>query len=431
MILLLAGLNVLLFAIVIALLLHRRRQQANAENDEKVRNLEAIISLANDAILVVDIGNGNILNCNAAAGDLLGYTENELLEKTFFSLQPPELLHKSAVVIADVWEKEGLIFDDIPFVHKNGNLLPVECSAKVAPYARRPAAVIYARDISERLRLQNEIKTQSDLIAQKNHDMLDSINYAKRIQQSILPDEAIFRDFFADHFIYYRPKDIVSGDFYFAEPILDKNGREHFAIAVADCTGHGVPGAFMSLLGASILHQSLTEEAVRNSAHVLDYLNTRLSSILKQREDNVIRDGMDISFCVYDPHEMKVYYAGANNGIYHLGKNGLSKLSPDKQPIGFHDNQKPFNLQELAVEKGDMLFLYTDGFADQFGGPKGKKFKYAAKESLLKEGVEKSCIEQKVTLSDAFENWIAHRSEDGLVTEFEQIDDVTIIGLRI
>jgi PAS domain S-box-containing protein len=436
MIYLLISVSVILLTILIYLAfrlvaIQEKRKQSREHNNQRVKNLESIIEQANDAMLVIDIDNGKVLNCNPAAGSMLGYTTDELLQKSLFDLQPAELLNKSAVTIAEVWENKGGIFNDIPFIQKNKELIPVECSARVAPYAGRAAIVMYARDIRERLRMENEIRVQNSIIERKNKDILDSINYAKRIQNSVLPDETVFKEFFEDYFIYYQPKDIVSGDFYFAERIRTNDGYSLFGIAVADCTGHGVPGAFMSLVGASILHQSLTDSTVNTSSQALDYLNEKLSKVLKQKEDTVIRDGMDISFCVYDPGSLKIYFSGANNGIYHFSDGKLNRIDPDKQPIGFYENQRPFSLKTLDVKKGDMIYMFTDGYADQFGGERGKKLKYSKKEEIFVTHQNASCSEQKKMLADTFENWKTWKLPDGSIKKYEQVDDVTLIGFRI
>jgi PAS domain S-box-containing protein len=399
-------------------------------------NYESIIEQANDALLVVDIVDGKVHQCNPSACEMLGFTKEELESKSLFQLQPASMLDKSSRLVADVWEKKGLIFRDIPFVTASGEEVPVECSAKVAPFAGRPAIVIYARDIRERLKLENEIK-QQQIISENNKDITDSINYARRIQTAILPAENEIDACFEGHFILYKPKDIVSGDFYwFATVTTTKSGatqQNNLAlIAAVDCTGHGVPGAFMSLVGSTILNQTVTNPAINHPSDALNYLNAQLKKTLRQQiEESSIRDGMDMSLCAIDVENMNLEFAGANNPIYIIRNGELIELKGDKQPIGSDSDEikKPFTNQIIDIQKGDAVYLLTDGYSDQFGGPKGKKLKYSRLKELLISISGKSMPDQKVILDNAIEEWKAYRKADGEM--YEQVDDILIIGIRI
>ena len=193
--------------------LSKKKMQAGFDGlNKQINNYQSIIDQANDAMIVIDIVDGRIHQSNPSAAALLGYSQKELEKKSLFDLHPKEDLERSSSIVADVWEKGGLIYKDIPFVTKSGDILPVECSAKVAPFAGRPAIVIYARDIRERLRLEAEVQVQKTIIEQKNKDITDSINYAKRIQTAILPTDEEMNKVASDYFVFYRPKDIVSGD---------------------------------------------------------------------------------------------------------------------------------------------------------------------------------------------------------------------------
>jgi serine phosphatase RsbU (regulator of sigma subunit)/Flp pilus assembly protein TadD len=261
------------------------------------------------------------------------------------------------------------------------------------------------------------------VLAEKNKDILDSINYAKRIQEAILPSEQAVKALLPESFVLYKPKDIVSGDFYFIEPIRMNNGTQLIGFAAADCTGHGVSGAFMSMLGYSILKRSLTEKSVNTAGEALDYLNRQLHISLRQHEKEVsIKDGMDIAFCVLFPDKNVLYYAAANNPIYVVSNGELKEYKADKQAVGYSDHQRPFNTHEVKLNKGDMVYTFTDGYADQFGGPKGKKFKYKQLQQLLVASAHRSCHEQKNILDQAIESWRG---------DLEQVDDILIIGVRI
>jgi serine phosphatase RsbU (regulator of sigma subunit) len=268
-----------------------------------------------------------------------------------------------------------------------------------------------------------ELKLAYNLIDEKNRQITDSINYSRRIQLSILPEEKQIRELLNEYFILYLPKDIVSGDFYFIEPVRTNDGARYISVAAADCTGHGVPGAFMSIFGYTYLRQSLKEKEVNSPADALNFLNRQLGSIFNRNKDSeAIRDGMDIGFCVYLPDEKKLWFAGANNSVWHIRKNKLTEIPADKQPVGYYEQSKSFTNKSQQVEKGDCVYLFTDGYADQFGGPKGKKFKYKQLKELILSVSDLPMEKQKEKLFTAFQDWKG---------ELEQVDDVLIIGFRI
>lgn len=414
----------------------KQAQSSGGKTDTEIANYRSIIDQANDALIVIDIVDGRIHQTNPSAAELLGYSREEILKKKLFDLHPKEMLERSSSIVADVWEKKGLIYRDIPFVKKNGEILPVECSAKVAPFAGRPAIVIYARDITERLKLEREIAEQSHIIEQKNKDITDSINYAKRIQEAILPTDEEMNEVFDDCFVYYRPKDIVSGDLYWANTVTTtppgQPGRKLSLIAALDCTGHGVPGAFMSIVGHTILEQTLTEVSVNNPGQALDYLSKGVIRTLKQKagDDFSIKDGMDIAMCAVDLKERKLEFAGANNPLYIVRKGELTQISGDKQPIGAYiTDQRPFTSHAVQLEKGDCVYIFTDGLADQFGGPKGKKFKYKQLQQLLIDNHHLSMAQQRRAFEKAIMDWMNYPSDEG--KGYEQTDDMLLIGFRV
>lgn len=403
---------------------------------KQINNYQSIIDQANDAMIVIDIVDGRIHQSNPSAAELLGYSQKELERKSLFDLHPKEYLERSSSVVADVWEKGGLIYKDIPFVTASGALLPVECSAKVAPFAGRPAIVIYARDIRERLKLENEVKEQQQIIEQKNKDITDSINYAKRIQQAILPTEEEMTAVVPDHFVFYRPKDIVSGDLYWATSVTttpkDGAGEKMAIVAALDCTGHGVPGAFMSIVGHTILEQTITEPSVNNPAAALDYLNKGVIKTLKQKagDDFSIKDGMDIALCSINFARFELQFAGANNPAYVIREGAITQISGDKQPIGAYLKEpRPFTNHVMQLQKGDCIYIFTDGIPDQFGGPRGKKFKYKQLQELLIKNNSLPMKDQRAAIEKAVDDWMHYPTPDGGV--FEQTDDMLIIGIRV
>ncbi|MDQ3111960.1 MAG: SpoIIE family protein phosphatase [Bacteroidota bacterium] len=436
--LIVAAIGALILGIVAVSAL-QSREKMKSEFDgfsKQITNYESIIDQANDAMLVIDIVNGRVHQSNPSAAVMLGYTKAELEKKSLFDLHPKDMLEKSSSVVADVWEKKGLIYKDIPFVTKTGEILPVECSAKVAPFGGRPAIVIYARDIRERLALEEEIRQQQYIIEVKNKDITDSINYAKRIQTAILPTEEEMTKIAKDYFVFYRPKDIVSGDLYWAAAVTTSPGsgrNEKLAvIAALDCTGHGVPGAFMSIVGHTILEQTLTEPSVNNPAAALDYLNNGVIKTLKQKADDdfSIKDGMDIAIVAINYETRVLEFAGANNPLYIVRGDELIEIDGDKQPIGAYLKEaRLFKNNRIQCQPGDCVYVFTDGIPDQFGGPKGKKFKYKQLQALLKSNHSKPMKEQHTAIVKAIDDWMTYPTPGA--GNFEQTDDILMIGLRI
>ncbi len=404
---------------------------------KQLSNYESIIDQANDAMIVIDIVDGKIHQTNPSATKLLEYSEEELEKLSLFDLHPKEYLEKSSSIVADVWEKGGLIYKDIPFVTKSGNLIPVECSAKVAPFAGRPAIVIYARDITERLRLEKEINEQREEIDEKNKDISDSIEYSKRIQQSIFIEKTKLKEYAPESFIFFKPRDIVSGDFYWftnyeikedlhsADGYHYKAGTNILVVAAVDCTGHGVPGAFMSIIGNNLLNQTINNSAINSAAVALDFLNSELKkSLNKNSNETPLRDGMDVAFCCIDIKGMRLEFAGANNPLYVVRNKELFEFKGDKQPItaAMDSESKGFTNKLFTLQKGDCIYLFTDGYADQFGGEKEKKFLYRRFKETLVNMQDQSMDEQKATLYNTFEKWRG---------SLAQVDDVLVIGIKI
>jgi serine phosphatase RsbU (regulator of sigma subunit) len=276
-------------------------------------------------------------------------------------------------------------------------------------------------------RMKNEALTKANaIIEQKNKDITDSINYAKRIQLGILPSEETLQKCFNEYFVLYQPKDIVSGDFYWAvESGNRETGDKLSIIAAVDCTGHGVPGAFMSMLGNTLLNQTILNPDVKSAADVLDYLNSKLPENLKSTSAEMnIRDGMDMTLCIFDLKNMKMQFAGANNPCWIIRDNELTEIKGDKQPISASTDleKKKFSNHVIDLQKNDCIYLFTDGYADQFGGANEKKFTYKRLKELLLQNSRKDPSQQKAILERTIEDWKG---------SLEQIDDICMIGIRV
>ena len=264
-----------------------------------------------------------------------------------------------------------------------------------------------------------ELKGANDQLSIAFKDIKDSINYAKRIQQAILPLEAEIRKDLPEHFILFKPRDVVSGDFYW----FNKKNDQIY-IAACDCTGHGVPGAFMSIIGNSLLNEIAHETSVSEPALILNALRDKIILALKQRSsDQETKDGMDMVLCCIDRKNKKLSFAGANNPLYLIRQGQLKEFKGNKQPIGIYaDQMKPFTNQEVDLQAGDLIYLFSDGYPDQFGGPNGKKFLYTRFKELLVSISGRAMDKQYADLERAFWEWKKDQ---------EQVDDVLVIGIRI
>jgi serine phosphatase RsbU (regulator of sigma subunit) len=256
-------------------------------------------------------------------------------------------------------------------------------------------------------------------VEEKNKQITDSINYAQRIQSALLPGEEDVRKIIPESFLLFMPKDIVSGDFFW----ISRPDENTIVFATADCTGHGVPGGFMSMLGTSFLNEIINEKGLRSPAKILDALRDKIIVALKQQghtQEN--KDGMDIVLCLLDKASGNMTYAAANNNFYLLRNGKLTEHEADKMPIGYyHDQVKPFREHTIALQPGDCVYTFTDGYADQFGGPNGKKFKYAQLEELILSQAQVSPLVQKEIFYTSIRHWQG---------ELEQVDDICLFAFR-
>ena len=300
-----------------------------------------------------------------------------------------------------------------------------------------------------------EVVRQKEEIEEINNEMTTSIRYAKRIQESILPDQSIVNKALKDYFIIYKPKDIVSGDFYWIGGQDDSKAL----FAAVDCTGHGVPGAFMSLIGNALLKEAVVEQGNTEPAAILNELNRLAGETINQTfEESTVKDGMDIAFCTLD-HETKVLqYSGAYNPLYVIRKdnaaspskataellkddnvelkeagNGyiLLEIGANKFPIGVFvgEEMKSFTNNTLQLQTGDNLYIFSDGYVDQFGGPKGRKFMVKRFRSMLLSIQNLSLVKQGGYLDKVIEAWMNPGGIDETI--YEQIDDILVIGVKV
>lgn len=274
------------------------------------------------------------------------------------------------------------------------------------------------RELQERNAASIEINRQKEELSLKNKNITDSINYARRIQMAMFPSERNFRRILPNSFVFHRPKDIVSGDFYW----IHEKGDKIFLAAV-DCTGHGVPGAFMSILGIE-LFRNLMNTNIEDPGTILDKLNEEFTRVFAgMEEDMSLKDGMDVSFCVWNRHANELLFAGAEHVLYYIRNNQIFEVKGDRFSVGIEPREETakFTTHTIQLLPQDMVYLFSDGYADQFGGPEGKKFKYRRFRHLLLNIYRMPLEQQKAILDETFELWKGNQ---------EQVDDILIIGFR-
>lgn len=292
---------------------------------------------------------------------------------------------------------------------------------------------------TENIAFTKEINLQRMELKEKNKDITDSIHYAQRIQKALMASNNLLNKNLAEYFVFYRPKDIISGDFYWAEET-----DSGFLLAACDCTGHGVPGAFMSLLNITKLNETVHEKKIMRPDLILNQVREDIIKVLNpEGTKEAGRDGMDAVCCRFDFVNLKLEFACSNNPLWIVRKMNnieltidndipqqlitnnyqLIEYKPDKMPVGMYTAEKSdFTLNSIELQKGDIVYLFTDGYADQFGGAKGKKFKYAQLKEVLLSVYHLSMREQELALNQKLESWKGN---------LEQVDDILIIGVRI
>jgi len=274
------------------------------------------------------------------------------------------------------------------------------------------------RHLSEIRKAYDEIDIQRAELQLRNKDLTDSLNYARRIQAALLPAEHHINKIFSDYFIYYRPKHIVSGDFYW---FSERNGK--YFIAAADCTGHGVPGALMSMIGLELIQKIITGMKVDDSDQILLTMNRELESAFFREESGkaLIRDGIEMSICVIDRRTREMEFSGAFLPVYIVRDDKLIEIKGDKKNVVQSFAMVSFNRSTFRLQKGDILYLFSDGYADQFGGPENKKFMYRRLRHLLLTISKYPLPDQERIIDETIASWMGGH---------DQIDDMMILGVR-
>jgi len=276
------------------------------------------------------------------------------------------------------------------------------------------------REYKEREKIARQIMLQKEELTLKNKSITDSINYARRIQNAMLPPLKLLKSYFPQSFLFYLPKDIVSGDFYWINKLYNK-----IFISAVDCTGHGVPGAFMSIIGFELFRKITNIEGLTRPSDILNKLNEDFHEIFRDVENVVLRDGMDVAFCAIDINDMILEFSGAFNPLYLIRDNKITEIKGDRFAIGIDETNfkdQTFKNHMIPLQEGDLIYIFSDGFADQFGGPEGKKFKYRRFRHLLLNIHQLPMEDQRNILETSLREWKG---------DHEQVDDVMVMGIKV
>ncbi|MCK4663132.1 MAG: SpoIIE family protein phosphatase [Bacteroidales bacterium] len=412
-------------------IINERTIEIQSQNEE-LEKLSIVASKTDNAVLIID-NNGKIEWINEGFTRMTGYTLDEIwtikghdfietssnpnIKKEFNKCeeQKKSVIYSTKNYTKDnkeIWIQTTLT----PILDKNNNIIKY-----IAIDSDITKIKLAEKEIEKQ---KNEIECQRDQIAEINMEVKDSILYASRIQSALLTPQELMNKYLSGFFIINKPRDIVSGDFYW---IGQRNNK--LIIAVADCTGHGVPGAFLSMLGMTYINEIVNIAKTRKEVslqpnEILDQLREKTIKSLHQKEkEGETNDGMDISLCIIDCKKMELLFSGANNPVYLVRENKLQEIVADKMPIGVYvnDNQ-PFTTQRVKLIKNDMLYLMSDGYSDQFGGNKGKKFMIWRLKEVLQSNSNLHINEQKTHLINIHKKWKG---------KLEQVDDILIMGIKI
>ncbi len=403
---------------------YRVKQKAHDKLEAINSELEklSLVASKTDNSVIITNEKGEIEWVNSGFTRLSGYALEEFLVqkgryiRAFSSAEGIETLLEESIA-----KKTSLIYESINEA-KNGKKYWVQSTLTPIfdEQEKLKKIVIIDSDITKR-------KQDEELIKSKNKDITDSINYAKQIQSAILPSLTAIEQGFPESFILYRPKDIVSGDFYWYTQSHSKSGKTSSYLAAVDCTGHGVPGAFMSMIGNDLLEQIVKIKKITDPGKILTELNNGIKLALHQTDGNSSKDGMDIALCKLSTDENNVrtlHYAGAFRPLWCVNAAGeFTEITADKRAIGgITEMAYEFTNHRIMVNAGDSFYMFSDGYVDQFGGEKGKKFLSVNLRKLLLNSCMQSITDQKQNAEKAFDSWKG---------EHEQIDDVLLIGFRI
>jgi PAS domain S-box-containing protein len=400
------------------------RKLAQQRMQESEKQYRFLVEAADDLIFKTDY-KGHFTYVNGIVEQLTGYTTEEFLSQNYMDLVKGE--HRQQVeqfYASQFSRRQEVSYFEFEITKKNGEDIWIGQNVKAIFKGDDrnwiEGYLVVARDITDRKHKEERIHLQNKLLEEQNRSIKQSIRYAKRIQDSILPNEAELTDLFPQSFVYYQPKDIVSGDFYW----ISKRDDNLF-VAVADCTGHGVPAAFMSIIGSNQLNNAINRKRLDNPVDILNDISKGFQRVLKRPTDDMeIQDGMDIALCCYNTKTKLLRFTGAFNDLYHIRDKELTKYKGTRISVGVDEKiykMEKYKLHEFKVKKNDMIYMFSDGYADQFGGQEGRKLGYERFRNILKSVCDEPMTTQKRLLEESMAEW--------RISE-EQIDDICVLGVR-
>lgn len=284
-----------------------------------------------------------------------------------------------------------------------------------------------------------EITQQKSVLEKVHKSTTDSINYASRIQNVILPTESVLEKYFTSHFVFFKPREMVSGDFYWYR-YIERQNKRYFALVAADATGHGVPGSLVSMLGISLLNETVVRNEVNAANEVLEILREEVKTTFSQSQEQLLtRDGIDMAFCMIDLDTLEMQFSGANRPLLLFRENGtkngqdplnnMVEVKPTKNPVGLYRKEQPFKNHIIQLKKGDIIYLFSDGYVDQVGGPDGRKFYLRRFKDLLANIYTRPMEEQREIVVKAHDYWTSHKFRE--TETFKQVDDILVMGIKI
>ncbi|NOZ45148.1 MAG: tetratricopeptide repeat protein [Chlorobi bacterium] len=398
--------------------IEKQTENMNSINEE-LKKLTIVARETNNSVVILD-SNFNFIWINKGFTRMFGFTLDQLVSERGKNLLEvsgeKEIYQKLKNVLSD---KKTIIYNS-QNTKRNGDKLWTQTT--ITPVVDKNGVVsqlvLIDSDISKLKQAEKEIVTQHDEISLQKKEITDSIIYAKRIQTAILPTEQNVRKIIPKSFILYKPREIIGGDFYWISKKQDE-----IIVAVADCTGHGVPGALMSMLGVTLLNEIVNNKGIIIPGEILNELREQTIEILHQTVDDGHNDGMDIAICCFNLKTKQLRFSSANSPAILVTENRVMELKPDKMPIGlFHIKNKSFFTQQIDLSQNETVYLYTDGFVDQFGGKHEKKFYRKNLIKLIKRISSEPIAKQKAIFEQTLDDWKGN---------IPQIDDITILGFRV
>lgn len=350
--------------------------------------------------------------------DTLGYSDEEIKNLNLFDIIHPDSQNHCAAIMDKIQNSrlEDKLIITYKVQSKDGKTYILEGGLSID---RKKGKVIsiqsFLRDVSKQ-------KKAFEIIERQNKEIHSGITYAKNIQESVLPKIEEINNILTDSFLFYKPRDIVSGDFYIVDYIQSNGKVKMPCFIVGDCTGHGVPGAVLSLLCNALTKESFSRKEVNSPAEALNFVRKKLIKFFKSGSKQLMTDGMDAAFCVINEEQEELYFAGAHLSCLIIRNGELKEIKGDKQHIGYNYNELPFTHHCIPIQKDDAVFIYSDGYSDQFGGKMLKKFTKKRLHQLLINHIDLPMRELGIKIEESFYDWKG---------EYDQVDDITILGTRI